>query len=395
MQPQENRRPEQVLVVDDTPANLRLLANVLNYMGLEVRTVTSGARALASAESEPPDLVLLDVMMPGMDGFETCRQIKAHPRLAAVPVMFISGLDDAEDKVRGFQAGGIDFLTKPFHLEEVEVRVRTHLEIHRLRRQLAEHNADLEQCVAERTRELAVAHGRLARLEEAKTDFLTVISQELRTPLAVLFGVTELSFDEFPDHPHLRQYQELFEESRSRLLRLVDDALLLSSARVDQMLLSRQPVAWDEVVAEAIRAVRPLSLERGLGAIEAPPTGAWVAAERAYLVRALGCLLKTALKFTRPGGPFKLESVATESHLRLVLEGTGHSVPPAELPKFFEALASWKALAPGGDLGLAPSVAAQILQLLGGTVEAVNLSNPGLRLAATLPRLAPPPGPAA
>ena len=139
-----------ILVVDDTPANLRLLAQTLSERGYGVRTVTSGERAFESALAAPPDLILLDVRMPEMDGFAVCRQFKADERTRAIPILFISALDDLRDKVEAFHAGGVDYITKPFQVEEVLARTETHLALRRLQSRLEATNLRLE-------RELALA----------------------------------------------------------------------------------------------------------------------------------------------------------------------------------------------------------------------------------------------
>jgi serine phosphatase RsbU (regulator of sigma subunit) len=142
--------PEDILIVDDTPANLRLLSQMLSAQGYRARAVTSGARALESAGATPPSLILLDIRMPEMSGYEVCERLKADDRTRDVPVIFISALDDLQDKVHAFQAGGVDYITKPFQLEEVLVRVETHLALRRLQAQLQEANRRFE-------RELALA----------------------------------------------------------------------------------------------------------------------------------------------------------------------------------------------------------------------------------------------
>lgn len=131
---------EDILIVDDTVANLTLLSQMLTSQGYSVRAVTSGARALESARLLPPDLILLDIRMPGMSGFEVCEQLKSREATRDIPVIFISALDDVRDKVHGFQVGGIDYITKPFQLEEVLVRTRTHLAMRSLQHQLQEAN---------------------------------------------------------------------------------------------------------------------------------------------------------------------------------------------------------------------------------------------------------------
>lgn len=136
---------ESILLVDDNPANLRLLSQILGERGYHVRAVTSGPRALASIEVHPPDLVLLDIRMPGMDGYEVCQQLKADPRTAHIPVLFISALDDIQDKVKAFSSGGVDYITKPFQVEEVLARLRTHLALRKLQRNLQEANQRMER----------------------------------------------------------------------------------------------------------------------------------------------------------------------------------------------------------------------------------------------------------
>lgn len=139
------RTQADILVVDDTPANLRLLAQTLSERGYGVRTVTSGERAFESALAAPPDLILLDVRMPEMDGFAVCRQFKADERTRAIPILFISALDDLRDKVEAFHAGGVDYITKPFQVEEVLARTETHLALRRLQARLEATNLRLQR----------------------------------------------------------------------------------------------------------------------------------------------------------------------------------------------------------------------------------------------------------
>lgn len=139
---------ESILIVDDNPANLRLLSHLLTGHGYNVRAVTGGERALASAELHPPDLVLLDIRMPEIDGFEVCRRLKGNVKTLAAPVLFISALDDIGDKMSAFAAGGVDYITKPFQMEEVLARVETHLALRRLQRSLEEANRRMEQELA-------------------------------------------------------------------------------------------------------------------------------------------------------------------------------------------------------------------------------------------------------
>lgn len=177
-----------VLLADDVPANLHVLADMLKQHGYKPRPVSSGRLALQAAQHDPPDLILLDVMMPDMDGYETCCQIKADPILKEIPVLFISGLSRHIDKVKAFNAGGVDYVTKPFQSEEVAARINTHLELSRQKRELRKNRDQLlqaqmalrvayemlEQRVLERTAELLATNARLqkevARAENAEKE---------------------------------------------------------------------------------------------------------------------------------------------------------------------------------------------------------------------------------
>ena len=135
----------QILIVDDVPANIGPLRQPLEAAGYQALIATSGEDALELLQDLVPDLILLDVMMPGIDGFETCRRLKVDPRTAAVPVIFLTARDEAADIAEGFSAGGVDYIVKPFRKEEVLVRVQTHLERARLHNALNERNAELEE----------------------------------------------------------------------------------------------------------------------------------------------------------------------------------------------------------------------------------------------------------
>jgi CheY-like chemotaxis protein/GAF domain-containing protein len=135
---------ENILVVDDTPANLRLLVTMLKQQGYEVRPTLNGKIALSAARAIPPDLVLLDIMMPEMDGYEVCRHLKADDRTKDIPVIFLSALDDARDKVKAFEAGGVDYITKPFQKAEVLARIANQLHLRSLQKQLAQQNRHLQ-----------------------------------------------------------------------------------------------------------------------------------------------------------------------------------------------------------------------------------------------------------
>ena len=144
-----------ILIVDDTPTNLEVLQELLDSNGYEVLVAVDGEGAFSQAEYAQPQLILLDVMMPGWDGFETCRRLKDHAAVQNIPVIFMTALSETVDKVRGFQLGAVDYITKPLQHEEVLARVKTHLTLNKLKIRLEKHNEELERCVEARTNELS------------------------------------------------------------------------------------------------------------------------------------------------------------------------------------------------------------------------------------------------
>jgi PleD family two-component response regulator len=151
-----------ILIVDDTPANLNVLSAILGKRGYHVRPAINGALALKAAQKAAPDLILLDVQMPGMDGYEVCRQLKGDAQTRDIPVIFISALDDVLDKVEAFQAGGVDYITKPFQIEEVLARVENQLALHQQREAIATLLARNEQLIALANQELRPRLGQIA-----------------------------------------------------------------------------------------------------------------------------------------------------------------------------------------------------------------------------------------
>ncbi|MGD9098922.1 MAG: response regulator [Anaerolineae bacterium] len=163
-----------ILIVDDCPANLRLLSRMLTERGYKVRAAPSGARALDAARSTPPDLILLDVMMPEMDGYEVCERLKADVQTHDIPIIFISALDRTEDKVKAFIAGGVDYITKPFQVEEVAARVETHLALRVLQKNLQDKNTQLQQEITERVRAESQRDATLETLERRHRELTTL-----------------------------------------------------------------------------------------------------------------------------------------------------------------------------------------------------------------------------
>ena len=217
--PKTNRA--NILVVDDTPENLRLLAGILSEKGYQVRPVPNGKLALSAAQKMPPDIVLLDIMMPEMDGYQVCQQLKNSEVTKDIPVIFISAINDVMDKVKAFAVGGVDFITKPFQVEEVLARIDTHLKICSLQQSLQEKNQDLATAIhqLQATQEHLIQSEKMAALGQ----LIAGIAHEINTPLGIIGSSIDniASFwdDNLAKMPQF--FQQLSEESQGCFLTLL------------------------------------------------------------------------------------------------------------------------------------------------------------------------------
>ena len=371
------------MAVDDLPANLNLLENLLSRYGHTVRSFPRGRLALEAALRNPPDLILLDINMPEMNGFELCELLKAEPKLAAIPVIFLSALTDTEEKIRAFKCGGVDYVTKPFQVDEVQARVETHLRLNRLQRELQMHADHLEELVAARTRELVETQARLKTLDRAKSDFLKLIHHELRSPLNGLLGIGELVLGELGDSQSDDEMREMFELSRERMLRILEDALLLTEIEVASEQFRVEATDLRAVLQSAVESASWLARSRGVAIELAPDQPGRVMATQNLLRRAIQALLETAVKFSRAGEVVSVHCESLLSGVNILIRGEGR-IPESAVGKFFEVFSIGEALTPGGDLGLGPPVSQRILSLFGGLTKVENLEPSGIRMTVSL-----------
>lgn len=286
-----------IYIVDDAAVNIRLLSGMLQAEGFRTRSFLSGAEAAREAVRDGPDLVLLDILMPDIDGYETCRLFKADPALRDIPILFLSSLDDAADKVKAFQAGGVDFLSKPFQFEELHVRIETHLRLRRLQEELEGKN-----------RELQKGYDRLRELETLRDNLTHMVVHDMRQPLTGLFGYLQLirMRTRDPALADLSGYVERSLESANTLIGMVNSLLEVHRIESGALELQKAPhdlaavadKAWDRV--EALRGTRTLSRH-------GPPEPLLVSCDEGIILRVLQNILGNAVSFAPEGGTIRLE----------------------------------------------------------------------------------------
>jgi two-component system sensor histidine kinase/response regulator len=250
--------PFNILIVDDNPQNLQVLAKILQENNYEIEFATNGEAALKWLKDKKFDLILLDINMPGMNGFEVCKKIRSNPELNNVPVIFLSADTDRESILKGFDLGAQDYVTKPFDSRELLARVRTHLALKDSLEKLEKFNKSLEEKVIERTQQLQEANVkleslnlRLIDLDKAKTDFLNLISHEIRTPLNGILGPVELLRDT-PNAHEISDLIEILDMSVKRLERFSLNALLITRLKTKQFEIRKDRIHLSNLINEVL-----------------------------------------------------------------------------------------------------------------------------------------------
>ena len=378
-----------ILAVDDEPANLDVLIGLLNDQ-YRVKVSTNGENALKLATANPPpDLILLDILMPDMDGIEVCRALKEHSHLRDVPVIFISSLEDVRDKIKAFTSGGVDYVTKPFQPDELLARVNTHLTLRKVQKQLEEHNKHLDELVRRKSRELAEAHDRLALVARTKGEFLKLISHELRTPANGILGIADVIMEGCSDSEDVIALRPYFQESRDRMISVLDDSLLLAEVDFSQKDFKTAPVSLGALLSGVCKAAAGFASEQNVRIGPMPVCDTDVEGDDELFRKSLTALLKTAIVFSAPGQEVTIRCIDGTATVTLVIEATGKTLKEETIAGFFDLSSSARSSTPAEVLGLRPVVADRVFSLYGGFVQLRNRNADGIALNVALRKSIP------
>ena len=315
-----------ILIVDDTPENLQLLNGMLKSRGYKARPVPDGEMALRAAKSDPPDLILLDINMPEMNGYEVCRSLKGDPTLAAIPVIFISALNETMDKVKAFGLGGVDYVTKPFQFEEVHARVETHLKLRQLQKELERQNQQLKE-----------SYDRLRELETLRDNLVHLVVHDLRSPLAMMAGYVDLIKVKIAAKLNASEigYIDVVGKHTAKLLDMVTTLLDISRMEAGQMPLNRQTCDLAGVTKEVTDSFSVLAGRRQLS-IESLSGPLSVHADKDVLQRIIANLVGNAIKFTPDGGQIHVTIGRKDSMARVAVTDSDPGIPAEYHAKVFE-----------------------------------------------------------
>jgi signal transduction histidine kinase len=373
-----------ILVVDDTPANLQVLAGMLKDRGYKVRPVPSGKLALLAARYNPPDLILLDIHMPEMNGYEVCEHLKADDNLKGIPIIFISALTEQLNKVKAFAIGGVDYLTKPFQMEELHARVETHLKLRRLQIELEETNVRL----AKANDVLRRKQQELSDLHHRKDEFLAMLSHELRTPLAPILSAVDLLRLQKNENHLQQQARTIIERQVTQLTRMVDDLMEVSRITTGRVQLRHDRVVVSGIVERAVETARPLMDQRGHELkVSLPPQPIWLNADAARLEQVVVNLLTNAAKYTDEGGRIWLTVQQEGDECVLRLRDTGVGIAQELLPRIFDLFtqAERSLDRSQGGLGIGLALVQRLVEMHRGSVEVHSTLGQGSEFVVRLP----------
>jgi two-component system sensor histidine kinase/response regulator len=361
-------RRGSVLAVDDRPENLRLLVDGLIARGFEVRVAPSGEFALSAVAASLPDVILLDATMPGMDGFEVCARLKANERTRDVPVIFVSALNDVSDKVRGFDAGAVDFVTKPFQLEEVEARIQTHIELRRTRTALAASNAQLRE------------------LERLRDELTRLIVHDMRSPLAALLGSLQLLRRNLAtaDRADDLEDVDLALRGGAGLMRMVNDLLEVSRLEAARFPVTRTRCELRAISGAAVAELRGLARGRSVIVTGMEQWGEW---DEGLVRRIVENMVANAFKFGPGDRPIHV-TVDAEGDPVVRVRDEGPGVPPAVLARVFDKFVTADTETGGRlrSMGLGLHFCKLAVEAHGGRIGVVSELGKGSTFWFSLPR---------
>ncbi len=404
-----------ILLVDDQPSRLLTYESILGSLGQNLVSAGSGREALEKLMRQEFAVVLLDVSMPEMDGFEAARLIHEHPRFEKTPIIFVTGVHVNElDRLTGYRIGAVDYVSIPLVPDILRSKVAVLVELYQKRRELRELNRTLAQAneqlalanshlQAEKTRELealnlvlqkantelaqanqtlqkevaerARAESALKEADRHKDEFLAMLAHELRNPLAPILNAVQLMARKPLDDPQLMHSREVIQRQVGHLTRLVDDLLDVSRITRGKINLARETVELASLVARAIETVHPFIEERGHDLhIELPPTPVHIHGDPLRLTQALGNVLGNAAKYTERGGQIRVHAREVDGLVQIRIRDSGIGIPAPLLPMIFDMFTQLNHTPgrPQTGLGIGLALVRKLLEMHGGTITAAS-----------------------
>ena len=353
-----------ILIVDDTPANLRVLSRLLSDNGYKVRPVPNGKLAIEAVKASEPDLIFLDIRMPDMDGYEVCEALKSSDTTCDIPIIFISALNDLEDKVKGFESGAVDFITKPFQEGEVLIRLETHLTIRNQRREIANQVVQLRQ------------------LETLRENLTQMIVHDLNNPLHGILGFIQLLRLELAelDNDKLVKYATSIESSVKSAVDMIRAILDVGKIESGEMKISREEIVLAASLKEIVAGIESLTRDKRLivdvaCGDDVPSLYVDPDLFRRIIVNIIG----NAIKFSPDDGTIGIAASATPDSIRIEIKDEGPGIPPEFRATIFEKYGQVESRTSGRkySTGLGLAFCKLAVETHGGTIGVISEEGSG------------------
>ncbi len=370
-------RAEKILVVDDDPRNVRLLEGIYRAAGYAVEKASSGSEALMRAEEAPPDLVLLDVMMPGMSGHDVCRRLKANERTRLIPIVLVTALSSTEDKVEGLDLGADDFVSKPVNRLELLAKTRSLLRVKVLHDEVLRANE-----------ELAKKNDELLRLEQLKESLTQMIVHDLKNPLTAIVGNLHLLLQSADEPGRIARRAALALDSSRVMMRMILNLLDIGRMEENRLELDLAPLALADVTEACVQEAGGLISSAGIGVrTDFPAELAPARADKGLLERVVANLLSNAIKHTPEGGTITIGARERGGEAVLYVSDTGEGIPEAYHTVIFEKFrqAEVKRAGVRTDHGLGLTFCRMAVEAHGGRIWVESAPGRGSTFYVSLP----------
>ncbi len=373
----EDKKP-LVLVVDDMPRNLQILSTILDNEGYDITFANNGKQAIDVANSALPDLILLDVMMPEMDGFEACKILKSQEKTKDIPIIFITGRSQSEDIVKGFKAGAVDYVTKPFNTIEMISRIQNHLDLKLSKDRIIETNHKLEEYRTE-----------LEQTLSSKDKFFSIIAHDLRGPFSGFIGLTAMLMEDYEElqKEDVITISNSLHSSAKQLYELLENLLEWSRSQMGKI--EYHPINLDmyDIVLKITALLEAKSKEKNISLSNEVQPHTYVFADSNMVNTILRNLISNALKFTNSGGKVTINTKLENKMLNISVVDTGIGMSEEAISKVFQI--DSKYTTPGTNnekgTGLGLMLCKELIDRLGGDIKVSSTPNKGTTFTFTLP----------
>jgi two-component system, sensor histidine kinase and response regulator len=369
-----------ILIVDDVSRNLKLLGSILYEKKYEIAMADSGKEALRILQEISPDLILLDIMMPEMDGYEVCKVLKENESTASIPVIFLTAKSEADHIVKGFEYGAADYITKPFNAKELLSRVATHIDLKLRSEELLSLNNNLEKIVISRTEELAEAKARLEKLDKSKTYFLSLLAHELNTPINEINGFTNLLKSSMSDEEDLESLHYI-DLSVSRLKKYADLSSLLTRLKAEKYEFQFEEYRLDNLIDEVIFEMKDYANSCKVRFNVNMCTNCKNIRYDHFLIKkAFYLIIENAIKHSPDNGIVHITGTNTGKEYIVKIQDQGNGFSPDSLETLFELFTSDEIMHHKEGFGLGLATVKIIIDSHQGRIFAKNLENNGAEI---------------